>query len=415
MDNARDNAGGTEPSYLDGMTGPGEAGERSSLDALGRALRVGFRVLRVLMVLLAVIFVFSNIYWVSEGTVAVQCRFGRMTRARGRVARPPGGPYLALPHPIDRVVRIPTTIQKVSVYRAFWDETAKAEPEIDDRQGTQGLRPGVHGSLVTADKHIVQGVWVVNFKLRDDAGGSGSGESVADFVQNVGSMSRAANLVGRLAEAAIVRVVSQTTVPDFVAGRIDNARIQSIMDAALARLETGLKVTNVSAAQYAAPKALMADFQAVTQAESEKAFAIEKATRHRLSTLSEVAGSGWRELLAAVDGYGEALQGGDPDAEREAFKSAKEALLSGFTGGYVAQLLDEARSEKTETIQRARASAARFAELLPSCRENPQILKAQLLQDAVEEIWSDVSVKAVRLPRDQKLYLELGEERAEFR
>lgn len=399
-----------QTSYLDHIMASGGTGTVSSLDSLSRALNVGFRVLKILMMVLAVVFVFSNIFWVPEGYVSVQSRFGKIVGKSTASIRPPGGPYLALPYPMDNIIRIPTTIQKISLFNAFWSEKETVEPTFDDRPETDGLCPGVHGALVTADKNIVQGIWVIHYKLDFGAGDLKNGAPVTDFIRNVGSMERAGKIIRRIAQAAIVRVVSQTNVAEFVAGRIDNNDIKRIIGTHLTQLNTGLKVTNVSASQYAVPKVLVPDFQSVTQAESQKALDIEKATRHRVSTLNELAGSGWQELLDAVTAHEQALQNADKSKEHKAFEAAKEIFLAENTGGFIKQIMDEARSEKTATIQRVRASAARFAELLPSFKKNPNVLKNQLVQDTIKEIWSDISVEAVYVPKGQKLFMDLGQQ-----
>ncbi|BBO93045.1 hypothetical protein DSCOOX_62250 [Desulfosarcina ovata subsp. ovata] len=394
-------------SYLDNVTASGGTEAVSSLDSLSRALGVGFRILRVLMVVLAIMFCFSNIYWIPEGMVAVQTRFGRIVGDKDAAVRLPGGPYLAIPYPVDNIVRIPTGIRKVAVFNAFWSETDTFASTIDDRPETESLRPGVHGSLLTADKNIVQGIWIVHYKL-DGGGDARSRAAAVDFVRHVGSMERAGEIIRRVAQSAIVRVIAQTEVADFVAGKIDNPAIKHLITTRLDQLHAGLTVTGVTASQYAVPKILMGDFQAVNQAESQKALSIEKASRRRVSTLSELAGSGWQDLLEAIEAHEQALEKGDRAAEKAAFGAAKDILLAGDVGGTVRQMRDEAKSEKTATIQRARAAAARFTKLLPEYDQHGEILKAQLVQDSIRKIWSDITVDALYVPPGQKLVLDLG-------
>lgn len=396
------------PSYLGHVMAAGGDRAVTSTDALSKALSVGFGVLKLLMVVLAVVFCFSNIYWVPEGSIAIQTRFGAIVDQKSGAVRLPGGPYLAFPFPVDQIVRIPTSIQKKAVFNAFWSETDKIEPSIDDRPETDALRPGVHGSLVTADKNLVQGSWVIHYKVATRDGDQPSVAAASDFAAQVGSMEQAGDIIRRLAQAAIVRVVAQTDVAEFVAGQIDHQTIKRIVNTRLEALETGLTVTGVSASQYAVPKVLMADFQAVNQAESQKALAIEKASRQRVSTLNELAGSGWQELLKAIEAHEEALQTHDPRAEQAAFDKAGALFEQGDIGGAVKQTLNDAKSTKTTTIQRARAAAARFNELLPSYEKNGAILKSQLVQDTIRRIWSDISVDALYVPPGQKLFLDLG-------
>lgn len=407
MDNNATSSDGRQ-SYLEDVFAAGGTGAVSSLESLTGALKVGFRLLRILMVVLAVVFLFSNIFWVPEGCVAVQSRLGRIVGNETASVRPPGGPYLAFPYPVDTIARIPTTIQKLTLYNAFWSETDTFEPVIDDRPESRGLRPGVHGSLVTADKNLVQGVWIIHYKLDYTVGDPNTASAVTRFIQNVGTLDRAEEIIRRTAQSAIVRVVSGTLVSDFVSGNIDNARIREIIAERLTALDTGIHITSVSAGKYAAPKVLMPDFEAVSQAESQKALAIEQASRRRVSTLNELAGSEWQVLLDAIETYEAALRRDDKILAQAAYEAAGSIFLSSEVGGAVKQMLDEARSEKTAAIQRTRAAVARFTELLPAYEKTGLVFESQLIQDTVKEIWSSISVDALYIPKERRFYLNLG-------
>jgi regulator of protease activity HflC (stomatin/prohibitin superfamily) len=399
----------TYPFHLDQIGSRDDIEAVGLLDSLSSALDVGFHVLKTLMVFLLVVFLFSNIFWVPEGYVAVQSRFGKIVGKNTASICPPGGPYLAFPFPVDHIVRIPTTIQKISLYNAFWSEQEMNEPAIDDRPKTDDLRPGIHGSLVTADKNIVQGIWVIHYKLNVGNQAATNGSPVSDFICNVGSMQHAGDIIRRIAQAAIVRVVSQTTVADFVAGQIDNHQIKKIINNHLKQLRTGLTISSVSANQYTVPKALEPDFEAVTQAESQKALDIEKASRHRASTLNELAGSQWQTLLEAVNRHEKASRNFDQTEDKAAFEAATKIFMEETNRGSIKQILDEARAEKTAAIQQARSSATRFKKLLPSFEKNAGILENQLVKDTLREIWSDISVDALYIPKGQKLFLDLGQ------
>jgi regulator of protease activity HflC (stomatin/prohibitin superfamily) len=392
--------------YLDHVMEAGGAGAVSSLESLSGALKVGFNILRILMVVLAVVFLFSNIYWVPEGYVAVQSRLGKIVGGGTAAVRRPGGPYLALPYPVDRIVRVPTTIQKTSLYNAFWSESDTSEPVEDDRPESRGLRPGVHGSLVTADKNLVQGIWAIHYRLNYTAGNSNT-DAITSFIKRVGTLERAEEIVRSAAQSAIVKVVSGTNVSDFIAGNIDNDRIRQLMENRMTALDTGLTITNVSASRYAVPRTLASTFEAVSQAESQKALAIEKASRQRVSTLNELAGSEWQILLDAIDAYEDALQRDDEAVVQAAYQKARDVFSSRDVGGAVKQMLDEARSERTAEVQRTRAMVARFEELLPAWEKNGKVLESQLIQDTVKEIWNDESVNALYVPGGRRFYLDL--------
>lgn len=410
---------GREPPDITGAGGAGfdnggrvpadglESGPEGNLQALSAALAAGFRILRVLAAVLGAAFLFSNIYWVPEGGVAVHTRMGApLAGASGSAVRRPGGPYFALPFPIDRVLRYPTSMQQVAVENAFWlegDETADAGGAVIRGES---LRPGVHGSLITGDKNLVQGKWVVRYGLDYSARLPGADRRVLSFAAAVGTMAGARKLVRVLAEEAIVTVVAATSVADFVAGRIDHERIRRALQAKVDALGAGLKITGVSASTYQPPFALAGDFHAVTKAESEKALEIEKAVRYRISTLSETAGEHWETLLEKINAYELTQSGGDPDARDTVVAQIERLMLSGTLGGNVAQSLDGARSDKTRTIERAQAGVSRFNELLAAHRRDSVVLRETLRQEVLLRLFADPTAVVRFVPPAARLYLD---------
>jgi regulator of protease activity HflC (stomatin/prohibitin superfamily) len=399
-------------SYLDHMEHGGS--HIGYFESIVIALKTGFFILKFLIIVLGVAFLFSNIFWVPEGFVAVQTRFGSFVGPSGKQVIKPGGPYFALPLPIDNVVLIPTTIQRCSVDKAFWLENVHSEPDsirLENRPGSQSLIPGEDGSLITADKNIVQGIWRAYFQLKHYSN-SNTDNHVLNFLLNTGTMERADSIVKQLLQEAIVFEVAGISLGDFVAGRINHKAIAERVRKKLSKLESGVHLTTVSTSRYSVPRILQKEFQLVTEAESDRALRIEKAVRYRVSTLSEIAGEEWETLLLNVTEFEMAVENGDSLAEQKLQGTIENMLISGQIGGSFAQKFDNARSIRTSTIEKARASAERFRQLLPSYRKNPYILKNQLLQDALEYIWSSGSVSTQYVPAGKKIYLNLDEQRS---
>ncbi len=63
--------------------------------SLAEALTVCFGLLKIVMALLIVAFLFSGAFNVNEGEVAVRLRFGRLQGAPGQQVIEPGGPNFA--------------------------------------------------------------------------------------------------------------------------------------------------------------------------------------------------------------------------------------------------------------------------------------------------------------------------------
>ncbi|MGD9201586.1 MAG: SPFH domain-containing protein [Chitinispirillia bacterium] len=398
-------------SYLDHMEHGGN--HIGHFESISVALKTGFFMLKILIFILGTAFLFSNIFWVPEGFVAVQTRFGSFVGPSGKQVIKPGGPYFALPYPIDNVVQIPTTIQRCSVDKAFWLENVNSEHDSirsENRSNSQSLIPGEDGSLITADKNIVQGIWRAYFQLKHYSN-SNTDNHVMNFLLNTGTMERADSLVKQLLQEAIVFEVARTSLGDFVAGRINHKAVARRVQKKLSMLKSGLRLTTVSASRYSVPRILKKEFQMVTEAESDKALRIEKAVRYRVSTLGEIAGEDWETLLLKVTEFEMAVERGDSFEEQKLKGTIENMLLSGQIGGSFAQKIDNARSARTSTIEKARASAERFRQLLHSYRKNPNILRNQLLQDALEYIWSSKSVSTQYVPAGKKIYLNLNEQR----
>jgi len=378
--------------------------------ALSAALRTGFGVLKVLMLCLGLAFLFSNIYWVPEGAIAVHTRFGRILD-QNKPVQVPGGPYFALPYPIDSIIRIPTAIRACTIDKAFWLENIEKKPEsdqLDYRYSSESFRPGQDGSLITADKNLVQGIWNIHFRIDYTHRQGNDSPQVINFIRNTGTMGRAAAIIRAAAQAAIVSVIARTQTSDFVLGNISNSDIAAHINQRLAPLRTGLIVTDVSSTRYAVPKILANDFQAVTEAQSHKALEIERAVRYRVSSLNELAGEDWEELLNAVTACELTEDSDNNSIKQQTFLAAENLLFSNRIGGRVTTLINRARTDKTETIEKARSEAERFNKLLTSCSGNTAILKNQLRQDALHKIWTSKTVKACTLPSNQNVYLNLG-------
>ncbi len=358
-----------------------------------KAFRTALIMIRLMLLVLGAVFFASNIFWVPEGAIAVQSRFGELSGSDGRTIRQPGGPYLALPYPLHRIERLETTIQSVQIKNAFFLKEGSTVKYND------GFIPGVHGSLITADKNLVQGTWTVDYRIDFSPHSAQTTNPIELFLEKVGNYDNAADLVRTFAEQAIVTVVAATTVEDFVNGKIDPDAIQANIQKKLDRIGAGLIITGVAATSYFPPHTLTRDFQMVTQAESEKAQQIEQAMRYRISQLSEAAGEKWEDIL-------EMLNSGLPNQHNGGLDCLQEPALLEILGGHAAQTVDRARTEKTQTIEKAGADVARFLSLLPSYRNDPSVLKTQLFQDALQDIVSDPTTRIHHLPSGARLFMQ---------
>ncbi len=395
---------------------PGLDDKISPLDALNTSLRRGFNVLRLLMIALALIFVFSNVFWVEEGHVALQSRFGRIINRKDCCVIGPGGPYFAFPAPIDRIVKVPTTLRKVDIDNAFWLESKNIteytgnDDASDLRSYDDTLVPGYDGSLITADKNVVQGQWAVNYQLdclSDKAGHADT--QLRDFTNNVGTMEHADNLVRRMVIKALVEIVAQTPVDDFVRGKIDYDNLIKGAQNKLDILHTGIKLRSITGKKYTVAQCLQDDFRAVNLAESEKAEKIESAKRYRSEVLNETAGADYEKILKAIYAYESATAANNNKNLKAASDSLKKILQSDVVGGRISETFSSAVSYRTQVVEFTRGAAQRFILMLAQYQARPVIFRNRLIQDSLQTVFSG-QIKTYYLPPGDKktLYLELN-------
>lgn len=403
--------------------------------SLNESLRISFGVLKLVMIVLAVWFIFSGVRQVPEGAVAVRLHFGRVVAEPGEQVLKPGW-HFAWPEPIDRVVIVPTTSRRLDLNRAFWfnlkpEEAGLTLEELAERGRLGGpLKPGQTGSMLTGDQNLVHGQWAINWQVKP-------GEAV-NFIRtvsddselvNVGDekqprmMLQANDFIAHVAERTLVHLVAQTPADDFLRGKVGRERAQRMLQDALDRLDAGIRIEQVQLSQPTYPMDVRPAYLALTQAESEKAEQIENARQDYQRIVNEAAGPAYRALLEAVDAYeqvrrpldearrqaAEARQAAlqDPTADKlaahEQLKQKVEqvraasrdeieaadrriaALLeSEQTSGRVSRVIKEALAYKRTISERILAEASLFDSYYQVFKDNPQ-----LRDITVERLWED--------------------------
>ncbi|MBI3828384.1 MAG: hypothetical protein HY291_02640 [Planctomycetes bacterium] len=390
---------------------PEKPGFEKELDpanrSLAEALRVSFGILKVVMVLLVLAFLFGRWVEVKEGEAAIRLRFGAVQGEAGERVLGPGW-HFALPEGIDRIVKLPTTEQRISLDKEFWFEVKPGDEakELDKLAAPKGgLAPGRDGSLITSDKNIVHGQWLVSYRIDK--------HQAEVFAQNTGTLNAAEKLVRNAAERAIVHVVARTTADEFLGGGIDLPGIRIETQDALDLLDAGLTVTGVEVKAKTPPLGTRADFKAVSSAESERATKITNARTEEGRILSDTAGASYKDLLALIDAYREARVSGKTQAIEAADKRISEYLDHTKEGqGQILRTISEAASYRRSVVEAVHAEAETFKRLLPQYLENPRIFREKMIQDAQQELFSGDAEKFYLPPDAKELYLDLGRDPA---
>ncbi|MBL7193260.1 MAG: hypothetical protein ISS73_04855 [Pirellulales bacterium] len=351
--------------------------------SLADALRVSFTILKFVMIAVLIAYGASGIFSVGSNEVALRLRFGDYVGAPGeRVLE--RGTYFAAPFPIEQVIKIDTRPVSLSLAEAFWYEAGgndRGRTRDQIRNSRAGpLDPVRDGSLLTGDMNIVHTRWTVTFQIT---------EPVA-YITNVGEPDLAEEIVRCAVSQAIVQTVAQLPADEILKGVVNRETATLTAQRQLDEMAAGLTIAQLALDQVTAPNSVMGSFDAVTTAETERSRQIVESQQDRARILGETAGEASGNLLALLDRYERAREttAADADAVAEAINRVFDELRidNVAIGGEVAEVMNAARTYRTQVVERLKGDRDIFERLLPQFLRNPRIILTRLWEDAKERI-----------------------------
>lgn len=248
--------------------------------SLSDALQVSFTLLKIVMIVMVVVYLFSGTYQVPEQEAAVVTRFGKIV-GEGDAQVKKSGWYLGLPFPIDNVIHVPISERSLDLTKAFVYETTEADAALtaDDRQGGP-LNPEKDGSLITGDANIVHARFGVTYQVSDPAA----------FITNLKSLEQADVLVRGVVEQGIVHAVASVAADDFIAGRYNGEQAKLKAQAVLDTLDSGLSINKLTINLPEMPLSVRDAYGLVSAADAKRSTLINEAQKERNRLLGEAAG-----------------------------------------------------------------------------------------------------------------------------
>lgn len=374
----------------------------AAAQSLTDALRVSFRILKVIMVLLAVVFAASGIFRVQPDQQAIVLQFGQI-RGEGeqRVLGP--GLHFAFPEPICEVIRIPVQRVQSLTIETFW--YARSEQERltgkPDMFVPNTLNPQIDGYCLTrndqqtglggSDYNIVHSLWTITYRIH----------SPIDFFQTVYVRSRqpgedfldaAADtlrpLLNSLACDAIVSSLVHYSIDEAVRSVGDiSARVAQTLQRRLDELGSGLLIDAVRADRIVWPRQVDEAFLASNRARQESAQAVIDAQTFAVKTLTDAGGPDAEQILAQLK---------DP-----AISEARRQELLERLSGQAQSILAEARAYQMRVVEEAKANADYLMRLLPEYQKRPELVLQKIYQDAISEVLAGAEEKIWLSPRQE--------------
>ena len=267
--------------------------------ALNEALRVSFRLLKVAMLLVALLFLGSGIFTVKQHERAFILRFGQVVQHTDPVTGRPTpivgpGLHFAWPFLIDEVVRFPVQRELDLLVSSFW----YLEPPPGEKMtAPPSLAPGLGGYNLTGDVNILHSRWIVRYTVADPV----------KFCERLGGPAELASdepsstirmLLTHLTESAVIRTMARYQVDDAYRGRRSELQ-RDVKKALIAQLQSpethfGIEISNVILEVITPPLQARKAFDDVTMAGEESRKLVETAWGYKSKTETEAGGQAER-------------------------------------------------------------------------------------------------------------------------
>lgn len=384
---------------------------------LADALRVSFRLLTAIMVVVVVLFFLTGIESIEPQEVGIIKTFGRIVETRGE------GLVWTWPYPVGEIQKVSIKSQTVRV-KDFWlFETPEDEAmPLDSRQVPDGgLKPGKDGSLLTGDRNLLHARLTVNYEIADAARClKYVGDIDADLPELLRRVVCRAGVLtaARMTADGIKRTETQRFTEDV--GLLAQQQLDRLMDvdAGDPHRWRGVQIGTVSAEvewPLRARPAFVAAQNAVSQGDKTRSEALAEAQK----VLHNVVGPAYRQLVgepwaaggAATGGaaaesgligqYQRARRAGEAARAQELLAQIEAVLASNAARGEVAGLIAAALAHKKNVVQKVAAWADRFEKIYPEYRKGPAFLIARIWATTLEKLFQTKLLEVYYLPLDK--------------
>lgn len=328
--------------------------EDAGTRALSEALAGSFKLVKVIMIILVVVFLGSGVREVGSHERGIKLSFGRAV-GTGEAALLQPGWHWAWPYPINEIVKIPIgQVQEVGSTVGYYGRTreqelAEAEPPV-----MPTLDPVWNGYLLTGDGNIMHSRATLRYRIND-------------AVRYAFDFTAASNVVQHALNNALTFAASSVGVDDAV--RRD---VSAFKDAVLRRLEAtlfeqelGVTVENLELTSIP-PRQVKDAFDAVLAAENQRGKTINDA------------------------------------------QSAANVIVAA-AAGEASAIVNQAHAEASQLTNTIAAEARYFTDQLAHYRRNPTLYLDRLQAGTLARLMTNVEEKVVqsRVPAGQRKELRL--------
>ncbi|MHC4710778.1 MAG: SPFH domain-containing protein, partial [Planctomycetota bacterium] len=287
-----------------------EAALREAMDpanqSLADALRLSFRVLQVVIVVLVVLFLISGFRTVKGNESGVMLRFGRIVEVDGQQALEPGLRRNLVPYPGGEFIIFDVENLAVDLGDTFWPTippNVTLDHAIERSHIRSALKPGEVGTVIAGDGDLA------HLKLNAEYEISGP----VSYVEHI-KLGDADRIVELALQRATVHTAAGLSLQELVEQPEEaEARIEQAAQEVLDSLDCGIQLTSVHLPDTKPPFAIVKVYRELQNAREEGREVIEKARQEADEELIRMAGPGYADLSRLIDLYEEAQDINDAD------------------------------------------------------------------------------------------------------
>jgi membrane protease subunit HflK len=327
----------------------------ASSQALSVALQSSFRIVKLLMVVLVLVFLGSGVFVVQPNQVAVLLRFGRPVGVGSEQLLKPGW-HWGWPRPIDEVMTIAVGQSYTVTSTTGWHATSPDMEALKQEPQARGsLSPETDGYVLTADGNIVHARATIKYRIADPLRYSFGFTNTTELLTNIVNNALIHAAAHTTAEAMIYK--EKTGYRDAVVERVRQK---------IEELNLGV-VLEPSEVETKAPVDVRPAFEAVNATEQDRDKAIRTAEGDR------------DEIVRRADGEAQAI-------------------------------INQSIASSNSLVSRVEADARYFNDVLPYYRQDPHLFEQRLLTATLQIVMTNAQDKFYQPERIGEIRLQMSRE-----
>ena len=376
-----------------------EALMRGAMDpanqSMAEALRLSYRVLQMVILVLIVLFFVSSVQTVDDDQGGVLTRWGAIQETNGDPNLSPGLKWGVLPYPISEFILFNVTNRSADVGNAFVQSNPGGntlEEQLNAATADKALIPNVDGSLLTRDGDVVHMRVAARYNI----------DPASRFVERINDADPAASA------ARIVRMALQQATVHAVAGMASQdvvdraAEVESLVQQAAQRtldqLQCGITLAQVDVTNNSLPFSIQKVNGDLQQAQLDAQSMVETARAKAEESLIRTAGNSYRDIVKLIDQYEEADELADKSQATDVLAKINETLERQDVLGDVANVLSTARTYQSQIESGLGGEVQRFQSLRAAYEDNPELVIRKQWMEAYAYVLSRPDVETIYVP-----------------